>query len=126
MSKERLVQDLIAVRDKINDIIRSMDDATQKDTFNPVLILNTGEELAVPQEWISEWSASYTPSITVAAITEACQWAKDNPAKRKTPRGARKFLGSWILRNYQKDKNTRKTPTELLAGKYTKKHGAKH
>lgn len=67
----------------------------------PVLVFPcVGKDRTWPltQEHIDELQVTY-PGINVASqAREAWQWATDNPAKRKTADGMRRFLSNWMKR----------------------------
>lgn len=50
----------------------------------------------VTEAMVAEWADAY-PGVDVRRqVLRACQWAKDNPTKRKTVRGARAFFSRWL------------------------------
>lgn len=64
-----------------------------------LILKGGGEFFNVTQQMLEEWKITY-PDIDVShEIRKACQWALDNPDKRKTARGARKYLGGWLGRS---------------------------
>ena len=69
------------------------------------LIDNT--EYPVYQSDVVEWGRAY-PAVNVpVAIQRMRQWLLSNPTKRKTRRGARRFITGWLERsqNWGGDKN---------------------
>lgn len=51
---------------------------------------------AVSAEELAEWAGTY-PAVDVAQeFREMAAWLKNNPAKRKTRRGIRRFIMNWL------------------------------
>ena len=62
-------------------------------------IKDGGGEYEVPPEKVEEWRMAY-PGVDVdGELRAACQWARDNPGRRKTRKGATAFLNSWLKRS---------------------------
>lgn len=58
----------------------------------------------ITQLMVDEWAESY-PGIDVPTeLRKAIQWCRDNPKRRKTLGGARKFLGGWLGRAQDKSR----------------------
>ena len=57
-----------------------------------------GEVFRVTSDMVDQWQDTYPELDVIGQIQAAKQWCIDNPAKRKTLTGMRKFLGSWISR----------------------------
>jgi hypothetical protein len=55
-------------------------------------------EFPVRESLALEWTSSYPGIDVLTELRRAAQWCSDNPTKRKTYRGARRFLGSWLSR----------------------------
>lgn len=51
-------------------------------------------EVVIPEEWIAIWNTAYYD--VPRTLQDIRIWCHDNPAKRKTKRGLRAFLGRWI------------------------------
>lgn len=58
---------------------------------------------------LSEYQESYPGIDALAECRKALQWCRDNPAKRKTPKGMLAFLNRWI-QNAQNDYGGRDPP----------------
>src|SRR5574341_1200960 len=56
------------------------------------------KDFSVTQAMVLEWQASYPGVAVRQELMRAVQWARDNPTRRKTARGARRFLGAWLAR----------------------------
>ena len=70
------------------------------------LILNTGEEYPVTQDFVEQMQALY-PAVDVMQELRAMKaWCISNPKKRKTARGIKAFINSWLSR--EQDKGGRK------------------
>jgi hypothetical protein len=52
----------------------------------------------ITQAMVNEWTSTFPGVDVMAELRKACQWAVDNPTRRKTKRGARKYLGGWLSR----------------------------
>jgi len=60
------------------------------------LLLNDGTVYAVSAEELAEWAGTY-PAVDVAQeFREMAAWLKNNPAKRKTRRGIKRFIMNWL------------------------------
>lgn len=66
--------------------------------FKPFPCAKTGETWVLSDEKLSEWQDSFPHLRVETELRKAWQWLSDNPAKRKTPRGMTRFLGSWLAR----------------------------
>ncbi len=81
---------------------------TKLATDDPVLMTfpvvgNRGQEWPLVVSKLGEYRESYPGVDVLAESRKALQWCRDNPAKRKTPRGMPAFLGRW----FEKAQNTR-------------------
>lgn len=64
---------------------------------------------------VAEWSQAF-PGVDVrAAVLQARIWCKDNPTKRKTARGVRRFLTGWIGR--EQDRGGRRPSASAQASR---------
>ena len=61
--------------------------------------LKDGTEGDIDPLWIKEWCELYWPDDVEVVIHKARIWCLDNPSRRKTKRGLRRFLGSWMSRD---------------------------
>ncbi len=66
------------------------------------LILNTKEEYPIYQKDISEWQELYPAVDIMQELRKMKGWCNDNPQKRKTKNGIRRFIGSWLSREQDK------------------------
>ena len=88
-------------RKKEEEGCSEVDESTSKPA---VLALGEDELVGTVRTWslspekLSEWEAAYPALDVLAEIKRACQWLRDNPAKRKTAGGMPRFLGSWLAR----------------------------
>lgn len=76
----------------------------------PVLtmLLKNGDEYPVFQDDIDEWEKSF-PSVDVPQQLKAMRiWCRDNPSKRKTQAGIRRFISGWLI----KEQDNARPPTE--------------
>lgn len=73
------------------------------------LILNTGEEYPVTQDFVEQMQALY-PAVDVMQELRAMKaWCISNPKKRKTARGIKAFINGWLCK--EQDKGGRKQHT---------------
>ena len=93
----------------------------------PVLtmILNTGEEFPFTQDFIDQMQAAY-PAVDVLQEMRAMKaWCLSNPKKRKTSRGIKAFVNSWLSREqdhgWNRQQNTGK-PTFMEINERKKQH----
>lgn len=66
---------------------------------------------AVTEAMCDAWQRCF-PAVNVREqVLRACQWALDNPKRRKTLGGARAFLGRWMSSEQDKNADRRSTGT---------------
>lgn len=71
------------------------------------LTLNDGSEYEITQKDIDEWAAAF-PNVDVLQQLRAMKlWCKDNPKKRKTKTGIRRFVTNWLDREQNRGGNNR-------------------
>jgi hypothetical protein len=69
------------------------------------LLLNDGSEYGVTQEDIDEWQDTF-PNVDVLQQLKSMKlWLKDNPKKRKTKNGVRRFVTNWLDREQNRGGN---------------------
>ena len=74
--------------------------STELPSAPPVLTLtlNDGSEYGIMQDAVDEWQEAF-PNVDVLQQLHAMKlWCKDNPKKRKTKNGIRRFVTSWLDR----------------------------
>lgn len=88
------------------------------------LTLNTKEEYPVFQKDISEWRELYPAVDIMQELRKMKGWCRDNPQKRKTKSGIRRFIGNWLSREQDKggvfrnkQKNTYQSREEQIANR---------
>jgi len=63
-----------------------------------------GELFRVTEDMVASWSEAF-PGVDVRMeLSHARVWLQDNPTKRKTANGMRRFLGSWMSREQDRPK----------------------
>ena len=63
------------------------------------MILNTGERWEPEDTDMIAWAKAY-PAVDVFQELRAMEsWLDANPAKRKTPKGIKRFVNSWLARS---------------------------
>jgi len=63
-----------------------------------------GEFYPVSRADFTEWMETYPGVHIIQELKLMIQWAKSNPKKQKTMRGARKFITGWLSRAQDKPK----------------------
>lgn len=72
------------------------------------LILNDKTEYPIYQSDVNEWAELYPAVDVMQELRKMKGWCKDNPSKRKTKRGIRRFVNSWLARQQDAGGATRK------------------
>ena len=92
-------------------------DSTEPADSSSVLTLplNDGTEYGITMDVITEYQATYPAVDVMQQLRAMRQWCKDNPAKRKTKNGIRRFINSWLEREQNKPHFAKKQDT----GSYT-------
>lgn len=85
------------------------------------VILNDGTEWRPSVADVEEWQKLY-PGVDVATeFAKMRQWCKDNPKKRKTKNGVRRFARGWLdreqNRGWKHGGGNRQTPSDKLSQK---------
>ena len=62
------------------------------------MILNTGEEWQPEDEDIIQWQKTYQAVDVFQELAKMESWLDANPAKRKTSKGIKRFVNSWLSR----------------------------
>lgn len=70
------------------------------------LPLNTGEEFPIYQTDLDEFFVLYPAVDILQAMRGMRGWCITNPTKRKTKRGIRRFINSWLAREQDKGGST--------------------
>jgi len=62
------------------------------------MILNTGEEWQADDADIIQWQKTYPAVDVFAELAKMESWLDANPTKRKTEKGIKRFVNSWLSR----------------------------
>lgn len=62
------------------------------------LTLKSGNEFEVSDADIIEWQRTYKSIDVTHELDKMAQWLYANPGKRKTQRGIKRFINSWLSR----------------------------
>lgn len=54
----------------------------------------------LPQSWVDEWAKDFGAEFVEGCLLAAKTWTNAEPSRRKTARGMRRFLASWITRQW--------------------------
>lgn len=92
-------------KDRIdNNIINNIVCTEPLASSMPAIELNDGSEWFPKVSDVEEWSKLY-PGIDVKTeLGRMRQWCKSNPSKRKTKRGVRRFVQTWLDREQNRAK----------------------
>ena len=94
--------------------------STEPQNAPPVLTmpLVDGTEFEIREQDIAEWQDAF-PNVDVVQQLKAMRlWCKDTPSKRKTRKGVRRFITTWLDREQNRG-GTRKTQTTYEQPKQT-------
>ena len=69
-----------------------------KEKAEITLTLNTGEEYPLYPSDIAEYRTLYPSVDVMQELRNMCGWCRDNPTRRKTKAGIRRFIGAWLSR----------------------------
>ena len=69
------------------------------------MILNDGTYFDVSEEDFEKWSALYPAVDVMRELRKMVGWCDANPKKRKTKRGIRAFINSWLAKEQDFGKN---------------------
>lgn len=97
LGKERIGEDSkgeVSIEDVCTEPLASSEPETDLDA--PAIILNDGSEWRPTVADINEWRKFYSGIDVVRELGRMRQWCISNPAKRKTPRGVRRFVTNWL------------------------------
>ena len=76
----------------------SKDSAELQSTAALTLLLNDGTEYPVTREYVQEMQALYPAVDVMQELRTMKAWCINNPKKRKTARGIRSFMGTWLAK----------------------------
>jgi len=60
--------------------------------------LNTGEDWEPDDADVIQWQKTYPAVDIFAELAKMESWLDANPTKRKTPKGVKRFVNSWLSR----------------------------
>jgi len=60
------------------------------------MILNTGEDWQPEDKDIIEWQKTYPAVDVFHELAKMESWLDANPARRKTPKGIKRFVNNWL------------------------------
>lgn len=76
------------------------------------LPLNDGTEYKVFQDQCQEWAGLYPAVDVMQQLRSMRGWLDANPKKRKTKRGIKAFINSWLSREQNRGGSQRQQPTQ--------------
>lgn len=74
------------------------------------LILNDKSEYPITEKDVAEYSELYPAVDVMQELRKMKGWCKDNPAKRKTRKGVRRFINNWLSSEQDKGGSFRRNP----------------
>ena len=82
----------------------SCTESTEIDTVQPIisLILNDKSFYDVEQKDYEEWTTLYPAVDVMQELRKMKGWCDSNPTKRKTKKGIKRFINSWLSREQDK------------------------
>ena len=105
LGKDRIGEDSkgeVSIEDVCTEPLASSEPEAALDA--PAIILNDGSEWRPTVADINEWRKFYTGVDVVRELGRMRQWCISNPSKRKTARGARRFVTNWLDREQNSPK----------------------
>lgn len=99
------VNDNVNVTENDNGNVKDISCAEpETDSAPPVieLILNDKTFYPIYQTDIGEWSECFPGVDVMQELRKMKSWSHDNPTRRKTRRGIRRFISSWLSREQDK------------------------
>lgn len=76
------------------------------------LPLNDGTEYKVFQNQCHEWAGLYPAVDVMQQLRNMRGWLDSNPSRRKTKRGVKAFINSWLSREQNRGGSQRQQPTQ--------------
>lgn len=94
IDKDSIELDKISIED-------SMCDAKQVDTTPTAqilitILLNDGSEYGIEEEYFNQMKKLFPGVDVMAELRKMSAWAINNPTKRKTKSGIKRFIGTWL------------------------------
>ena len=100
LGKDRLGKDRLEIED---DYCAEPQSASAPPVVS--MILNDGTYFDVSEEDFEKWSALYPAVDVMRELRKMVGWCDANPKKRKTKRGIRAFINSWLAKEQDFGKN---------------------
>ena len=97
LTQVRIVKDRIVKDSKGKDIFCSEPLASSAHEV-PALILNDNSEWLPSAEDMEGWQRLYAGVDVIRELARMREWCKSNPTKRKTRKGIRRFVQTWLDR----------------------------
>ena len=102
-TQARLELELGKSRDRVNgniisDNISCSEPLTSSAPEVPALILNDNSEWIPSKDDLEGWQQLYTGVDVIKELARMREWCKSNPTRRKTRKGIRRFVQTWLDR----------------------------
>lgn len=79
------------------------------------LTLNDGSEYPITQADVEEWQTAFPNADVMQQLLAMKLWCKDNPKKRKTKNGIRRFVTNWLDREQNRGGYKQNVPQQQTA-----------
>lgn len=83
-----------------------------RDVIISIPLIAKDGEFPIYQTDIDEWQSVYPGVLIPAELKKIRLWNQDNPTKRKTKKGIRRHISSWLDRAQNGSRGTAKPPTQ--------------
>lgn len=87
------------VNDNVNENDKEKEIDKEKESFSQVVLtmmLDTGDEYEITESMLKEWQQLHPKVNVLEEMQKMKAWLYANPNKRKTRRGMKRFINSWL------------------------------
>lgn len=99
------------VNDNVNNNVVDIDICTEPEPDTVLTIpLNDKSEYPIAQSDIDEWQGLYPAVDVMQQLRSMRGWCNANPARRKTKKGIKRFINTWLAREQDKGGSSRDRP----------------
>lgn len=87
------------VNDNVNENDKEKEIDKEKESFSQVVLtmmLDTGDEYEITESMLKEWQQLHPKVNVLEEMQKMKAWLYANPNKRKTKRGMKRFINSWL------------------------------
>lgn len=107
-------------KDSIDKIIEYKCDAKQVDN-TPLakiiitILLNDGSEFGIEEDYFNQMKGLFPGVDVLSELRKMSAWAINNPTKRKTKKGIKRFIGTWL--SSAQDNATKNSNNKVVSNK---------